>query len=837
MSRPPLAPLPADSENSGWLPWLGLLGLTIALAAFSYLRTEGTIFADAVEYLERAFAFAQGEAVVDAQKLRSAGITLIHLPVLWLSQVLGIDETRWILPYAALVHVAITCLFVAATVHLARGLVGFLGHSASRARAAGWFAGILVLGSPTLLQFSAVPMADIAAAAALAFALQRAFFCPTHVRNGVVAGAGFGLAVLAAYKTIPIVGVSVAMAFVIYAWAPIGAEGAAKGPQEQKPRPSGLLGMLRRAATSTGALLVGLGGVLLVQCSFDLATYGSFGVGLKTYVLSNAMPQIGTVLLKAGFQDMAVKAYQIGADASAAVTVVVDQVSSDTADLNQNHPATWYLDHFSHFIPRWLLPAFAIGLVAALGRALLGEAPRASAKFARALTAAAPCIAAAALAFVTAQKGTKEMRIWLPMLPAFAAYSALGFLAVAGEASSFGARLRAAAVAGALVVVPIQGVSTLTTYTSTAMGALARATQWLNDYEPLQAMSSRGERPVVASSYHWSALFRTAPHLELLKLANQPDGSFAHLETPEERAVTLDQIRGLDGFIAHSSLLRIDAFGGAPEKAWAREIVDVVSRDFHVAAAFWDRAADERHFGPILVFVRQPEPNRNRRALTTWDTSGARDDRTPLTRMERPLAGIFEQVELEGARAWWLPGDDLLWLEFEFDQVGPKVIADYLVLARVTGPESDQGTMTIRRPGWNKQRWSDLLQGTRLREGLLLAPYQGGLAASDPAEPIPEGQPVRVWLDLATLDRNEAGRFFPTGRLEPLDPSWRGRGAGEIHAERDDLDPATGATDDGHRYTSDFGHLLIGVVPAPSQEDDFAARGNVLRVEAGLQPR
>jgi len=63
--------------------------LTLVLTFYSSMRTEGTIFADAVEYLERAFQFARGELVVDAKQLRPAGITLLHLPILWLSAFLS----------------------------------------------------------------------------------------------------------------------------------------------------------------------------------------------------------------------------------------------------------------------------------------------------------------------------------------------------------------------------------------------------------------------------------------------------------------------------------------------------------------------------------------------------------------------------------------------------------------------------------------------------------------------------------------------------------------------------------------------------------------------------
>jgi hypothetical protein len=818
-----------DPSPSGWGPWIGLFALTLAFTLFSYLRTEGTIFADAVEYLERAFAFVRGELLIDAKQLRSAGITLVHLPALWISKVLsqsfGLDDTRWILPYAALVHVAITCLFVVATVHFGRALAEFVGRTESESRTVGWFAGLVALGSPTLLQFSAIPMADIGAAAALAYGLKRAFLGENTKRNGAEAGLGFGLAILAAFKTIPVVVVAAALTFVVRLLSP----GEATATGEPATFGQRFRSTVKFAASGT----VVLGAMIFIQCAFDQSAYGQFGIGLKNYVLANALPGMAAWFYKIGYIELGHTLYEYGHNAIESVSS--DQISRDTSDLHQRAPATWYFDNFGDFAPRWTIPIFAFGVLVAAVRAALVKVPSVRGRIGRAISASAPWLAAGALIAATAMKGTKEMRIWLPMLPSFAAYSALGLCTLAGPVNAIAARLRGAAVAGVLIAVPIHGVVTLTSFTSTAMGSLARAAKWLNDYEPLQLASSRGHRPVVGASYHWSALFRVAPHLELIKLTNQPDGSFSHLATPEERERTLEEIRGLDAFIVHSSLLRIDGSSGAPELAWTRELVQALSENFHVAAAFWDRESDERLFGPILVLVRGEERNRSRRMLTSFGKADPRDDGAPIARMERPLEGIFEQVELEDAHAWWLPGDNLLWVELEFDQMGPRVIADYVMMVRMSDKRSDQGIEAIRRPGWNKRRTSELTEGTRWTEGMILAPYQGSIVPDDPTPAIREGSPIRLWLDLATLDRHEGGDLFPTGRLEPLDPQWRGRGPGQVGAERDQLDPKTGVSNDGFRFTGDFGHLLVGEVPPPERELDKRGSGNVLRVETALR--
>ncbi len=820
---------PPGTSAGGWTPWIGLLALTLAFTLFSYLRTEGTIFADAVEYLERAFAFVRGELLVDAKQLRSAGITLVHLPALWISKVLsesfGFDDTRWILPYAALVHVAITCLFVVATVHFGRALAEFVGRSEPESRNVGWFAGLVALGSPTLLQFSAIPMADIGAAAALAYGLKRAFLGRNTPRNGAEAGLCFGLAILAAFKTIPVVVVSAALTFIVRLLSP--GEATATG------EPASFGQRFRSTVKFASAGTLVLGTLIFIQCAFDMSAYGRFGIGLQNYVLANAGPGLAAWLYEIGFIELGRTLYFAGINAIDVTSF--DQISAEYDDLHQRSPATWYFDHFGDFAPRWTIPIFAFGTLVAALRAALVKVPTVRGRIGRAISASAPWLAAGALIAATTMKGTKEMRIWLPMLPSFAAYSALGLSTLAGRTNGFATRLRSAAVAGVLIALPIHGVVTLTGFTSTAMGSLARAAKWLNDYEPLRLASSRGNRPVIGASYHWSALFQVAPHLELIKLTNQPDGSFSHLATPEQRERTLEEIRGLDAFIVHSSLLRIDGFSDAPELAWTRELVQALSETFHVAAAFWDRDSDERRFGPILVLVRDEERNRSRRMLTSVGQADPRDDGTPIARMERPLEGIFEQIELEDAHAWWLPGDDLLWVEFEFDQMGPRVIADYLLLVRMSDKRGEKGAGAIRRPGWNKRRTIELTEGTRWSEGLILAPYQGSINPDDPTPPIAKGAPVRLWMDLATVDRHEGGQLFPTGRLEPLDPVWRGRGPGQVPAERDHLDPATGATNDGFQFTDDFGHLLVGEVPPPEPEVDKRGSGNVLRVEAALR--
>jgi hypothetical protein len=93
--------------------------------------------------------------------------------------------------------------------------------------------------------------------------------------------------------------------------------------------------------------------------------------------------------------------------------------------------------------------------------------------------------------------------------------------------------------------------------------------------------------------------------------------------------------------------------------------------------------------------------------------------------------------------------------------------------------------------------------GTRWTEGFLVAPDQGPLERGRSFDVVREGRRAHLWFGVVTLGPGEAGQRVVTGRLEPLDP----RGG---HAEREDLDPRTGRTDDGWRFAPSHGELLVG---------------------------
>lgn len=771
IAAPPQAP---SGARGAWKDpcFLALLSMMALLGAWSWLRVEGALFADVVEYLERARALVAGEELLDAQKVRAAGITALHAPVLWLAGVAGVAEGPWVLVYAAVVHLLISAALLLATRQLAIAIAAAAGVRGEGLAPVGNLAAAGALASPTLLQFMAIPMTDVAAGAALALGMERALFGPSSAARGRAAGAWLGVAVVCAFKAIPLV-LLVLAAMIVGRTLSHGIKDAA-----------------RTAIAAAASLAV----LLLVQCVLDRLTYGQFGVGLWTYLLINFGPQSGQLLYEIGAVDLGQWLYQQGASAIGEVTL--DDVSRSTDDFRALEGRTWYLDHFQWFSPRWLTPAVALGAAAAVAGAL--RSGRGAA-----LRALMPLGIALAYGALTSFKGSKDMRIWLPVLPAYAAYMGIGLVALAGSASSLAPRLRAAVVA-TLVLGGVLHAALHASLTPTApFGAFERAAMWLEE-APVSAV---GRTPKVASSYHWAVLFRTPAGWELEKLPSQLDAAAAR-QDPEAMGRSLARMEAQDAFLMHSSLLSAPSAAG---------IVDVVSREFHVAAAFWDRAVDTGS-GAVLVFTRHVPEGTRRRVVRAASPSPPRGART--VRFERPLGPERELMSLDGLRVSRLPGDGLYWVEVDVAQRGEVVRGGYALGLRVSDASGRQGYTSYRRPDWGRgdvRRWA---QGTTWTEGFLLRPDQGPLSLQEAFKPVRRGARAHLWFDMATLDADAEGRRLITGRLEPIDPSG-------VHAERDDVSPEAELSDDGWRFSPIHGELLIGSFETGNKAID-------VRLEGGL---
>ena len=96
----------ASPPDRSALRWTTLIVATVALGVWSRLRVVGTPEADAVEYLERAQGLVRAEQLIDAQAIRSIGVSLLHAPYLFAADLVGLHQGPWVLALSSLIHLA-----------------------------------------------------------------------------------------------------------------------------------------------------------------------------------------------------------------------------------------------------------------------------------------------------------------------------------------------------------------------------------------------------------------------------------------------------------------------------------------------------------------------------------------------------------------------------------------------------------------------------------------------------------------------------------------------------------------------------------------------------------
>lgn len=830
---------PMERLQPGWAPWALLLGLGALLFVGSWCLVEGTPTADTVEYLERAQALVRGEQMIDAHAIRAIGVSLLHAPVLWVADLLGVGHGPWVLAWAGLVHLMMAGLMVVGAVRLGRSLARAANMDAGRVLLAGWASGFATLASPAFVQYATIPITDIAAGAAFAFGLDYVIFRNQARRGGTI----LGLSALFAFKAIPLVALAVLLA-VLVIWLRDG---------------------FRNAVRAGAGMLLPIALLALLQCATDHITYGEFGKSLYVYLYSNLGQRVVLALLALGLDDLANQVYLDYANIYGRWNAS-DLGDSSTA-LQGMERIKIQLQYFHWFLARVLVPfgvlAAAVGtwrawsLGASNAKAPIrpgasngpaGEGPWIEpevgllerlgngwawlgARLGPALTFGAPALISAFFIHAALVKGSLETRILLPVLAPLAGLSGLGLVILAGPAGGRWARLRSGAAALVLGIGIAQCVLVRTedppshpvNWVGPEQAAFARAAKFVAQLPP-PAGAGHGK---VASSYHWAVLFRTPGNWDLTKLPHQLDG-LGNLNVDEQQAAyaaVLEQ----DVLIVHASLLRVPPDAGP----WATELFDLIAGNFHVAAAFWERRRDTG-FGPVLVMTKEPPAGESRRSL--WKTAEA-PQAGPLSgpvpagrlRLTRPLGDVTEILELTGVRGARLPGDGLFWLEIDLDHRTPKLVARHYGLhLDVRDRQGAGGYASLRRPSWGKRDLQDIPEGTRITEGFLLSPFQGPQPMTAPPSALPDGDPVTVWFDIGTHHRDEAGNIIINGRLEAMDPV---RGD---HAERDDPveeSETSSRSDDGFRYSKKTGALLIGTferVPTAS------GQGWALRLEGAL---
>ena len=364
-------------------------------------------------------------------------------------------------------------------------------------------------------------MADVAAGAAVAFGLVPALLDPPTGRSARRAGLLLGLAVLASFKAIPLLALGLAAGTVLAL----------------------IRGGFARAAGWLGQALIPVTALALVQALSDWLTYGSFGAGIWSYLKLNLGQRLAFFLYSSGLEDAARAVYEfIGGWET-------EELTTTQAEIDALGRDDGVLDGLAWFLPVAFAPVAALGLAAGALRAWAGETSG-RARLAAVAAVLAPVAIAAVYADATLVKGSRAMRIWLPILPIAAAFGGMGLAAVAGRrrGPSRAAPRRPLGARGCRRDRhgrdDADGVAPLEQRRLRPGGALGRRARVPERSAPLR----------VACSYHWSFLFRTPGDWELVKLPHQLDGLGAVDDAGKEE--TWEALRELDAIALHWQLIR-----------------------------------------------------------------------------------------------------------------------------------------------------------------------------------------------------------------------------------------------------------------------------------------
>ncbi|HUR29160.1 MAG TPA: hypothetical protein VM509_13305 [Planctomycetota bacterium] len=780
-------PTPLNRWDAGLL---GVLAATAALLVWSWARQEGYQIADSVEYLERAQGIALGEKLVDSVAIRGFGFSGLLVPLFWISDLFGLREPVRIMQAAQLLQVLLTLALVAATARLCAKFVG---------REGGLAAGALVGFNPIVLRWGVEPVSGIAAALFITLAVSRAvgerrptFSLP---RRGAVSadpppaprmqdawwtGALLGLAFLMAYQTtLVICGVLAVL----------------------------VVRDLRRHARWIAAVLASLLGVVLVQCALDRWYYGAFGISVETYLIENfgsgiaRLIHAGGVLPVVGKYFYAVSQWMYnGLFGVGANTHAYQQSVAEGQDaIKLLKPYDWY---FTHITLCFVAPA-AVLVGFGLLRGLL-TAFRATAIL---------WFVALAFAGAMSTKGSKDFRLWLPVLPLVAALGGIGFCALF-------TKTRALQVAGAvtlgatLVLAAFQYRATNTK----KYGGYWRAISFVNEH----AAATRPERKPAAqdappaklrlsAAYHWSMFLRESHDVQLIKLPHQLDLWKSY--DAETRAQDFALLATLDAFITHLPVLTQNP-----------DLFEAINRDFAVAAAYYDRVVYDS-LGPIYVLLRRT-PERpglcffEREEGRTLEDLARESGHGPLLEFEHAQGDVDEKLALVEARYTPLAGDGHGWISYVWHG-GPLAPPDWTILDRLTAPDHENSWQNNHQPGYGMVATSTWAAGTTLREGYLVVaeanPFFPDVVYHRLGGAYRRGNllPLTLWIDVVHLD--EAGKV--ASRMDALDPLTAERVADV--APTPDLASPCGATTlpDGMTRAKS---LFVPLHPAARRADDGA---------------
>ena len=387
---------------------------------------------------------------------------------------------------------------------------------------------------------------------------------------------------------------------------------------------------------------------------------------------------------------------------------------------------------------------------------------------------------------VMSYKGSKDFRLWLPLLPAIAPICARGsdlLFGTPGERHP----LRALFAAGLLLATVGLGIQTLLDRNTRRFSGYWEAMQIVDGLaaERREAAPEGEIAPEVkvSSAYHWAVYLRESSDVELLKLPHHLDHWKRY--TPEERQESFEAIAELDFFITHLAVL------SSPDH---RDLMIEVNRDFEVYAMLWDQAVFE-HIGPVFVLQKRTgKPG----AKTFYERIEGQDPEAyrrslhlpPPMRFVRRLGEHLEDVELLGWEFEELRGHGHGWITYHW-YCRSDLIGSYTVVDRLTTFDERNSWQNNHAPAYGVYPTEDWEPGWIVRESWPVVAAANPYDWKSPFRPMggpyrrADLMPANLWIDLATF--GEEGEV--TGRMEPArrdedEPMRRGEEA-EVRRTRD----------------------------------------------------
>jgi hypothetical protein len=702
-----------------------LLAFALIAELLVWWRVRGYSLADSVEFMERARIFVRGETAYDEGLIRPFGFSSVLLPFFVVADWLGMQDVRPLAWAICVLQIVLGLALVLSVAQVGARIAG---------RRAGLVAGFFAATNPIFLQYSAQPISDIAAAVFIARGLAAALE-PGGFRRGLASGLWFGAALLMAYKSLLIALVVLALVALRDRW--------------------------KKKELATG-IAVGLTAGIGVQALLDRLMFGRFGVGFVNYVVSNVLSQLVAVALMLKWKWAAVPLYRLRQEAMGNSYDVAEDLS-----IRAKQSPFFYVQHLPQMIVWPLIGLAAIALLQALVR------PR----WNRWLLIGGFVGSAA----VMSAKGSKDFRLWIPLLPFIAPLCAAGWSAWFETRARRGDAIRGALSAAIFAAVLGFNAKALAEIPLRQFGGFWSAIACVNaraadTYAERAATARRfvSADPIpprlrVACGYNWSVYMRESPLVELDKLPWQLN--FWAKYDDAKKAADLEALEREDAFIVHMPMLTENP-----------ELFEWIDAHFEVFAAYFDPNTFDVTLGPILVLVRRTG---SRDALTFFDVHPvqsieefrkARDLPPPIDYIDAQ-SPQHERLLFLGYQYRALPGDHYGWITYYW--CTPTGLShDYHFIDRITSADEANPWQNNHEPAYGVHPTSTWRAGEILSEGYPLVPSSNPFKPGERYRPLGgpyrrgELIPVRLWMAVIAYDPQKLaeGKFEIAGQLDIARP-------------------------------------------------------------------